>query len=159
MPQDDDAFEPDENESSEYVPAVIARSMEEAERYRELLDDHDIPAIIGADEAEEEQRRRRSSRRKGISRGVPVLVPEALLDEASEIIADREEGDEFQEVAEDVEQAEDDEEDVDLDLAAGFELEEDDEDEVGEDLIEGDFEGDEDEEPDEDEDLEDEERP
>jgi hypothetical protein len=77
----------------DYVPAVFARSKEEAEEYRQLLDDYDIPAIIPAEEDEAALLSRRG--KAGMSRGVPILVPEAMLDEASEVIADRDNADEF----------------------------------------------------------------
>lgn len=85
-------------EKTEFVPAVFARNSQEAAEYCELLNDHDIPATVGSDEHGEDaaQSRRRGagprrSGRRGMTRGVPVLVPETLLDEASEIIAEREE--------------------------------------------------------------------
>lgn len=82
-----------EQEFEDFVPAVVARSIEEAEEYRELLSDHDIPAIIGQEE--EEGKSGKPPKRKGLSPGIPVLVPDVLLDEASEVIADREDVDEF----------------------------------------------------------------
>ena len=96
MSAKEDKFDPSEEEFADFVPAVFARSVEEAEVYRELLNDHDIPAIVGLDEdlkADDTSK----NRRRGMTHGVPVLVPEALLDEASEVIADREDADEFAE--------------------------------------------------------------
>ena len=101
-------FEESRENIGEFVPAVFARNAEDAEEYRELLEDHDIPAIIGVDDEEEKESVGRAGRRRGLSHGVPVLVPEALLDEASEIIADREENDDF--VENDEEDEDDDEE-------------------------------------------------
>lgn len=78
---------------SNFVPVVLARNEEEAMEYQELLGDHDIFATftmsgndggINAD-----------ALRSQMSRGIPVMVPDVLLDEASEIIADREDVDEF----------------------------------------------------------------
>ena len=79
------------SEAEDFVPAVVARNPEEAEEYRELLNDHDIPAILHTDDEEPPAKagRTRPAGGKIVSRGVAVLVPEALLDEASEIIADR----------------------------------------------------------------------
>ena len=74
------------------MPAVVARSVEEADRYRELLDDHDIPAILATDD----ELAHVGAGRSAITRGVPILVPEAMLDEASEIIADWEDFEEYQ---------------------------------------------------------------
>ena len=87
MPLDED----DEVENSaegfdDFVPAVFAKNADEAEQYRELLEDNDIPAMIG--DPDELDDAAPSPRRRRISRGVPVLVPEALLDEASEVIAE-----------------------------------------------------------------------
>lgn len=119
-----------EEESGQYVPAVFAHSAEEAEYYRDLLSDHDIPALVGTDGDEEAEGRR-------ISRGVPVLVPDAFLDEASEIIADREDLDEF-------EDDQDDEEDEDEEEVEGEEfdpqaqLEEEDDEEEEEDELDED---------------------
>jgi hypothetical protein len=89
-----------EGEFEDFVPAVFARSPAMAEEYRELLNDHDIPAILGTDEDEAEAqrpaepgsppgKRNREQAMKDFSRGVPILVPEEMLDEASEILADR----------------------------------------------------------------------
>ena len=104
MPQENDEFELAEGSSRDFVPAVFARSVEEAERYQELLDDHDIPALIGENSG-------------GMTRGVPVMVPEVYLDEASEIIADRGELEEFDLLEEDLE-----DEDEDLAGTEGFTL-------------------------------------
>lgn len=86
-----------EGDGEEFVPAVVARSETEAEEYAELLSDHDIPAVVG----DEEDVPKENSAARRISRGVPVLVPEALLDEASEVIADREDLTPFSEDEED----------------------------------------------------------
>jgi len=138
MSVDDSAHEPDSlgREPGSYVPAFFARDQEEAAEYCELLSDHDIPArcesdgdsLAGPDEdagadadkdagadadkdagadADAEQR---AAGRRGMTHGVPVLVPEALLDEASEVIADREDFADFEEE----EEEEDDEDDYDL---------------------------------------------
>ena len=139
MSVDDSAHEPDSlgREPGSYVPAFFARDQEEAAEYCELLSDHDIPArcesdgdsLAGPDEdagadadkdagadadkdagadADAEQR---AAGRRGMTHGVPVLVPETLLDEASEVIADREDFADFDEEEED---DEDDEDDYDL---------------------------------------------
>ncbi len=133
-PEDSDA------ERAEFVPAVFARSLDEAEMYRELLDDHDIPAVIGSDEDLDEEQARIASRR-GMTRGVAVLVPEAMLDEASEIIADRENAEEFEIEPVDEEEDADDEfgfEEEDVDEEADAYFDEDDEDDFFLDLDDGD---------------------
>jgi len=76
------------------VPAVFGRNADEADLYRQLLEDHDIPALIGDDEVLDKVQKD-AARRPGMTRGVAVLVPEAMLDEASEVIADREETEGF----------------------------------------------------------------
>lgn len=87
-------FRDADGEMGDFVPAVFARSLEEAEDYRQLLDDHDIPAIIG-DEGPSADAEGKPAPRAGFSHGLPVLVPEALLDEAGEVIAERDETDAF----------------------------------------------------------------
>lgn len=94
MTRDDEPCDPPEDDRSDFVPAVLARNLDEADRYQELLNDHDIPAIIGKDQ-DDHDAQAPSPCRKGMARGVPVLVPEVFLDEASEIIADLEDLDEF----------------------------------------------------------------
>ncbi len=78
------------NDLSGFVPAVMARDLEEAARYRDLLDDHDIPSVITS-EPEPQDDDDESIGRSEMTHGVPVLVPEVLLDEASEIVAGRQE--------------------------------------------------------------------
>ena len=51
MPSDNDKSESSFQE--ELVPVVFDRSVEEAEQYRQLLEDHDIEAIIDAPDGEE----------------------------------------------------------------------------------------------------------
>ena len=91
-----------------FVPAVFARSAEDAEKYRVLLDDHDIPAFVGDEGVPDRNKAQEASPPASITRGVPVMVPEPLLDEASEVIADFEDLDDF-ELEEDVEEETDDE--------------------------------------------------
>mgnify|MGYP006294369333 CR=1 FL=1 len=88
-PDDEDIQDVEHEENVEFVTSIVARSPAEAEEYCELLQDHDIPTVIGAPD-EDEQLADGGTRGKQITHGVPVLVPETLLDEASEIIADRE---------------------------------------------------------------------
>ena len=107
MAPNEDELIPAEDPHADFVPALIARTHEEAEGYCDLLNDHDIPAVIGDKAAQDAAGL--ADRRRGMTRGVPVLVPEVLLDEASEIIADREDDEEFR--LEDDELAEDDEDD------------------------------------------------
>jgi len=112
-----DSFEADE---TDFVPAFFARDLDEAEEYCDLLSDHDIPARAGADSGlpDSEEAEQQLAGQRGMTHGVPVLVPESLLDEASEVIADREDFPDY-----DDEEDEEDEDDDELELA---ELDEDD---------------------------------
>lgn len=104
-----------ENEYARYVPAVFARDADEAEQYRELLSDHDIPAIVGGDEENPGAPAPVAPRGPKMTHGVAILVPDVLLEEASEVIADREDVDDFQVGAD-----EEDEDDVEDDDGVGF---------------------------------------
>jgi len=158
-PSEDEPFADDE-----YVPVLFARNMEEAEEYCELLSDHDITARVGVDEEllEEADPDQRAASRRGMTHGVPVLVPESLLDEASEVIADREDFGDFDDQEEDDEDEEDDEfgmDEVDEDeLIAGRgnddeEEEDEEEEEEDEDSLFGGGGDDEEEDDDEDDDF------
>jgi len=95
MPQAYKPTDGPERDHTEFVPVIFARSAEDAEIYRELLNDHDIPALLGTEEDDEPNDGGPAAPDHHISRGVPVLVPAVLLDEAGEVIADRESVDEF----------------------------------------------------------------
>lgn len=114
-------------EEEDFLPVVYARSADEAQEYQQLLEDHDIPVKIG-DEDDESQSGKDKKKR---AVGIPLMVPEDRLDEASDIIANQEE-----EVEDEDEDFDDDE---DEDQEVGQELTEED-DPVGE---EGEFEFDE----------------
>jgi len=118
MSVDEEAFGsgPFESGSDGFVPALFARDVDEADEYCELLSDHDIPARSGLDDGLDptEDTEHRLAGRRGITHGVPVLVPEALLDEASEIIADREEFAEFDEEDDDLDEEDDEAELIEL---------------------------------------------
>ena len=78
-----------------YAAVLVARSLEEAEHYCQLFNDHDIDAVIGDGDLDDVRTERKLTGDSAIG-GVPVLVAEEMLDEAKEIIADREDLDEFQ---------------------------------------------------------------
>lgn len=133
MPAEDESLEPDAFADGDYVPAFFARNIAEAEEYCELLNDHEIPARAGLDEellvdADPEHR---AASRRGMTHGVPVLVPERLLDEASEVIADREDLGDFEDDEEQSDESDDDDESFGLGEVVGdiLEDEEDDDDE------------------------------
>ena len=134
MSLEDEEMAADQDEYTDFVPTFLARSTEEAEGYRQLLDDHDIPAIVGTDEdLDEKGSPLEAARRPGMTHGVPVLVPDVLLDEASEVIADRGKIDELDE--DDLEEDQDDEfgfsEAVEGDADAAGLLDDEDEDSFG----------------------------
>jgi len=144
-------------EEGDFVPAFFARTIEEAEEYCELLGDHDIPARCGLDDAAAEgDSEQRTAKSRGMTRGVPVLVPEQLLDEASEIIAEREEFSDFDEQDDEDEEEEEEEEEADEDEFGLDDLEEDEEEDEEDEFLEDEEDDGEEEEGDE-EDEEDEE--
>ena len=98
----------------QFVPVAVARSDEQAQEYRELLADHGIEVLVGFDEWEAHGEP--DVEPGAMDHGVPVLVLESLLDEASEVIADREGDDDFDPEDED-EEEDDDEEDLDFEIA------------------------------------------
>ena len=136
MSKDD---EPMDDDLAGFVSVVFARNVGEAERFREMLEDHDIPALVGTvDDIDVDSEEWQAARRQGMTHGVPVLVPEALLDEAGEVIADLDDTsaldeDEDEEEEEDEEEGaapaddEDDDED-DEDEDSGFGVDDDDDD-------------------------------
>ena len=65
----------------ELIPVVYARNLTEAEFYRSLLEDHDIPVLI--------EEIGPSAESSAAEMGVPVLVPEDNLIEARDIIEQR----------------------------------------------------------------------
>ncbi|MDD4888762.1 MAG: DUF2007 domain-containing protein [Phycisphaerae bacterium] len=79
----------------EFVPVIYARSATEAEFYKGLLTSNDIPAVI-----EEEAGEVIGMPSSIVGQGVPILVPDELLDEASEIIAEHGNNEEEEELDE-----------------------------------------------------------
>ncbi len=112
MPVEDEPLEPEAFGDDDYVPAFFARNIEEAQEYCDLLSDHEISTRAGLDEELliEADPDHRAASRLGMTHGVPVLVPERLLDEASEVIADREDFSDFKVDDEDEEDEVDDDE-------------------------------------------------
>lgn len=99
----------DASSDEQYVPAVFARSLEEAEELRQLLEDHGIEAVLGDESDPPPSPVDPDTTVDAITHGVAVLVPEMYLDEASEVIADREDADEFEPEDEEEDEEEDDE--------------------------------------------------
>ncbi len=132
MSPDKEEFDPVEEEHAGFVPAVIACSAEEAELYCELLNDHEIPALVGNDTLDSDDGEQcKVTHSRAMTHGVPVMVPEVLLDEASEVIADREDLEEFRAHQEDADEDDDDkldlEEELNSDLAEPLDDEDEDE--------------------------------
>jgi hypothetical protein len=95
-------------DSSDYVPVVLVHDDAEAERYVQLLQDHDIPAILGTEEdllvamarvpeedapSDDDDDDVDIEDDGGLSDGAVVLVPGEHYDEASEFISELEEFD------------------------------------------------------------------
>ena len=99
-----------DGDETELAPVVFARDSEEAHRYCELLADHGIVGIVSGDgEGLDADDALAAGEGVGITRGVAVLVEDALLDEAGVVIADREDLGEFQFDEEDATEDDDDE--------------------------------------------------
>ncbi len=126
-----------------FVAVIYARNLTEAEFYKGLLDSNDIPAII-EDAASEVIGMPESI----VGKGVPVLVPDEMLDEASEVLAehgeteeddqleefednDQFEGEEIEDVDDEIDEFDDDDDlddDLDDDIDELDEFEDDDDD-------------------------------
>ena len=96
------------------VTAMFAGSLDEAERCCELLKENGIPATLG----ESDDKRRKSGA------GIPLLVPEPLLESASEILSARTE-DELAGGLDADEEDEEDDDDDEFDDEDEFEAEDD----------------------------------
>ena len=122
----------------QFVPVVFADSPVEAEHYRSLLEDRNIPAIV-------QEALPTSSEFASSAWDVPVLVPDELLNDASEVISstaapdnddDGEyDDDDYLEQEEQQDEDEDEDDDDDYGLDEDFD---DDEDEDDEDLFDQD---------------------
>ena len=109
MSPEDDILSFADDELAGFVPLVFVPSVEDAEKLRDLLEDHDIPSSVGVDEGVVLAEDAVEDLPVNPNRGTAVLVPRALLDEAQEIIADIEDSDEFVLNGDDVEEQEEDE--------------------------------------------------
>ncbi len=97
------------------VTAMFAGSLDEAERCCELLKENGIPATLGESDDDDRSKRRA---------GIPLLVPEPLLESASEILSARSD-DELQDGLDADEDEDEDDDDDDFDDEDEFEAEED----------------------------------
>ena len=85
-------------QDDELIPVMYGRDLSEANYYKSLLDDHEIPAVVIEEmvlkKSDEEDSREAES-------GIPVLVPEEQLADAQDILEqDIVEDDDFEEEAE-----------------------------------------------------------
>jgi len=96
------------------VTAMFAGSLDEAERCCELLKENGITASLG--DSDDDRRTRRA--------GIPLLVPEPLLETASEILSARSENELHDGLDADEDEEEDDDDD-EFDDEDEFEAEED----------------------------------
>ncbi len=94
------------------MPVAYAHSFEQADWYCQLLEDHDIPAIT-----DEDYKPPPGGKSDHHHRGVPILVPESMLADATECIQQLDEMENFGE-EDDTDEAEDE-----LGPNAGFETE------------------------------------
>ena len=69
----------------ELIPVIYARNLTEAEFYRSLLEEQDLPVVI--------QKNNHSAHTSPSTEQVPVLVPEDSLTEAQYIIEHRDQAD------------------------------------------------------------------
>jgi hypothetical protein len=118
-----------------YVPVIYARNLTEAEFYKGLLTSNDIPAVI-----EDEGGESTGMPASVVGQGLPVLVPDEMLNEASQIIAEHEDTEEDEELDEyeefDEEASEEFDEDTDEELDEELEDEDLEKEEETEDLDE-----------------------
>lgn len=102
-----------DEEEEQLLPVIFARTAEEAEEYRQLLEDHGIYAVIAdEDDGLAEDADHPARARARISRGVPILVPEVDLDEAGEVLAEWDETGSYQLPTDYEDDDEDDDEDA-----------------------------------------------
>lgn len=108
------------SDAADYIPIHFARTIEEAEYYKTLLEDHEINAIIDEDNTMGDY--------EDAGDGIAILVPGEQLDEAELILEQRSNvDDEFDEDIDDFEEDEDEfddftELDPDEDEADDFDL-------------------------------------
>jgi hypothetical protein len=116
MRDEDLQDESDGGDGTDYQPVVYARDDEQAEQLRDLLIDHDVPAMIQEDEYGDHL---------ATAKGIPVVVPTAYLNEAGEVIEEYENMDGLVLDDESADQDEDEEEELDaVPLVPGDEEEE-----------------------------------
>ncbi len=79
----DEITDREDDDLGDYVPVAYARSADEADWYCQVLEDHDIPA-----RADEDYAPPPPVAGQPVLPGLPVLVPESMLEEARGVIAE-----------------------------------------------------------------------
>jgi len=125
MPVEED-HDVNAGELGDYVPVVYAESVDEADWYRQLLDDHSIIAIVDDDYADEPPEGVR-----GPLTGTAVLVPRAMLEDAREVVTEVDDMEDLKAFGEDDDEDEDDDYGLGYGIVeAGGNVVDDDEDDV-----------------------------
>jgi hypothetical protein len=128
---------------TEFVPVVFAADWEEAQAYRAMLEAYNIPVLLNSERGGD---RIYST----FSKAVPVLVPDHLHDQASNLVAEAEQiGVPKVLFGEDGEDGNDADDDFDED--SDDDLDEDDDEDIDDDEFEDDFDDEEEEDEDEEE--------
>jgi hypothetical protein len=99
-----------EYDPTDYVLAFRAHSTAQAEAFCQLLEDHEIPALVGEEAEDVLNVDELPAPREGIA----ICVPETFLEEAQEIVADMEDCEDFEDFEDDLD-AEDEESEIDFD--------------------------------------------
>ncbi len=103
----------------ELVPVLFAGSMEEAEDLCQLLEDHGVKASLDSDQYdgnapvdEKDEKNEEEDKDDEVAHGVPVFVSKTNLEEANEVISERDDDiDEFALGDDDLDKDVDDDED------------------------------------------------
>ncbi|MFQ6048582.1 MAG: putative signal transducing protein, partial [Phycisphaerae bacterium] len=93
---------------NEFVPVMFARNLTEAAFYRSLLEQRDIPTAVESEQGE-------ADGAEAMVTGVPILVPDEMLDEASQIVAEGGDQDLDDDLTDDLDQDDLDEQELDQD--------------------------------------------
>ena len=115
---------PSEDERCGYVPVIMARSRQEAEEYCQLFEDHDIDVVMGDEDLDDTEVKGKLPSSLPVG-GIPILVAEDMLDEAREVLADREDVEDFA-LADDEDEFEEEDDEDEFDLVVDLEGDSDD---------------------------------
>ena len=87
-----DGNEAGNEQAHDYVQVYLAGNLAEAEFFKGMLEANDIPALIEGEASESI-----GLGESAFAKGVPVLAPDTMADEAAAIIADHAEGGDYDE--------------------------------------------------------------